>query len=175
MTLVGVGTTAPGVTIALHCVEDALKAQGAGRGRDFVIGIGLQYKWEITSEGNRVSTLGVHRGKQAMNENRIQKRRQRLTLGYPTTHSQGHRLAAIDAHAGRAALVQGINDSPELACHAFVSKASKKGMVHDTLIHLAPVEEEKAGELTPAARAGIPWHQEQTGHRPFRPCRKPYW
>jgi hypothetical protein len=50
MTLVVVGTTASGVTIALHSVEDALKAPGAGRGRDFVSGIGLQDKGGITSE-----------------------------------------------------------------------------------------------------------------------------
>jgi hypothetical protein len=129
MTLVGVGTTAPGVTIALHCVEDALKAQGAGRGCDFVIGTGLQDKGGSTSEETRVSALGVYRVKQAINRNRIQKRRQRATLGYPTMHSQGHRLAAIVAGAGRAALVKGINDSSELACHTFVSKASKKDVV----------------------------------------------
>jgi hypothetical protein len=64
MTFVGVGTTATGVTIALHCVEDALKAEGAGRGGDFVIGIGLQDKGEIASEETRVSTLGVQAGHQ---------------------------------------------------------------------------------------------------------------
>jgi hypothetical protein len=63
MTLVGVGTTAPGVPIALHSVEDALKARGAGGDRDFVIGIGLQDKGGLTSEETRVSTLGVHRVK----------------------------------------------------------------------------------------------------------------
>jgi hypothetical protein len=68
MTLVGVGSAAPGVTIALHSVEDSLKAQGAGRSRDFVIGIGLQYKQGSTSEEARVSTLGEHRGKQAIDK-----------------------------------------------------------------------------------------------------------
>jgi hypothetical protein len=63
MALVGVGTTAPGVTIALHGVEDALKAQGARRGRDFVIGIGLQDQGLITGEEARTSALGLHRGK----------------------------------------------------------------------------------------------------------------
>jgi hypothetical protein len=56
MTLVGVGTAAPGVTIALHSVEDALKAQGAGRGRDFVIGIGLQDQESSTSGGQSQHT-----------------------------------------------------------------------------------------------------------------------
>jgi hypothetical protein len=64
-------------------------------------------------------------------------------------HSLGHRLAAVDTRSDRAALVKGINESPELACHAFVSKASKKGMVHNPVIRLAPVEEEEAGQLTP--------------------------
>jgi hypothetical protein len=149
MSLFRVGTTASGVTIARDFVKDALKAQAARRGRDFVIGIGLQYKGEITSDETRGSTLGVFSSKQAMDNNRIQKRRHRATQGYPKVHSQGHRLAAVDAGAGRAALVEGINDSPELACHAFVSKASKKGVVHNTVIRLAPVEEEKTGELTP--------------------------
>jgi hypothetical protein len=148
MTIVSVGTAAPGVTIALHSVEDALEAQWAGRGRDFVMGIGLLDKQGITSEEARVSTLGVHRGKQAIDKNRIQKRRQRAALGYHTVHSQGHRLGAVDARSGRAALVKGMNESPEFACHAFVSKASKKGVVHNLVIRLAPVEEEEAGELT---------------------------
>jgi hypothetical protein len=56
MTLVGVDTTFPGVTIALHSVEDALKAQGGGRGRDFVIGIGLQDKGRMTSKETLVSS-----------------------------------------------------------------------------------------------------------------------
>jgi hypothetical protein len=149
MTLVGVGTTAPGVTIALHSVEDALKAPGAGRGRDFVIGIGLQDKGGITSQETRVSTFGVHRVKQAINENRVQKRRQRAALRYPTMHSQGRGLAAVDTRSGRAALVKGINEAPEFSCHAFVSKASKKGLVHNSVIRLAPVEEEEVGELPP--------------------------
>jgi hypothetical protein len=71
MTLAGVGTASPGVTIALHSVEDALKARGTGRDRDFVISIGLQDKREITSEETRVGTLGLHRSKQAINENRV--------------------------------------------------------------------------------------------------------
>jgi hypothetical protein len=149
LTLVGVGTTASGVTIALHSVEDALKAPGAARGRDFVIGIGLQDKGGITSEETRVSTLGVYRVKQAINKNREQKRRQRAALGYPTMHSQGRRLAAVDTRLVRAALVKGINEAPEFACHAFVSKASKKGVVHNLVIRLAPVEEEEVGELPP--------------------------
>jgi hypothetical protein len=37
MALVGVGTADRRVTIALRSVEDALKAHGAGRGRDCVI------------------------------------------------------------------------------------------------------------------------------------------
>jgi hypothetical protein len=76
MTLVSVGTTAPDVTctIVLHSVKDALKAQGAGRGRDVVISIGLQDKGEISNEETRVSTLGVHKGKQAINKNGILKR-----------------------------------------------------------------------------------------------------
>jgi hypothetical protein len=82
----------------------------------------------ITSEEARVSTLGLHRGMQAINKSCIQKRRQRATLGYPKMHSQWHRLAAVDARSGRAALVKVINESPEFACHAFVSKASKKGV-----------------------------------------------
>jgi hypothetical protein len=47
MTLVGVGTTAPGVTIAPQSVEDALKAQRARRDRDLIIGIGFQDKGEL--------------------------------------------------------------------------------------------------------------------------------
>jgi hypothetical protein len=148
MTLVGVGTAAPGITIALHSMEDALKAQGAGRGRNFVTGIGLQNSRGSTSEETTVCTLGVHRVKQAINQSRIQKRRQRAALGDPTMHRLGHRLAAVDTRSDRAALERGINESPELACHAFVSKASKKGVVHNTVIRLAPVEVEKAGELT---------------------------
>jgi hypothetical protein len=62
-------------------------------------------------------------------------------------HSQGLRLAAVDTRSGRAALVKGINESPEFGCHAFVSKASKKGVVHNSVIRLTPVEEEEAGEL----------------------------
>jgi hypothetical protein len=85
MTLVGVGTTAPGITIAFHSMEDALKAQWAGRGCDFVIGIGFQNEPGSTSERTRACTLGVHRVKQAINKNRIQKRRQRAALGYPTS------------------------------------------------------------------------------------------
>jgi hypothetical protein len=92
-----------------------LKAQGAGRGRDFVIGIGLQDQGGSTGEEARVSTLGLHRGKQPVNKNRVEKRRQRAALGYPTIHSQGQRQAAIDTRADRAALVKGINESPELA------------------------------------------------------------
>jgi hypothetical protein len=57
MTLSGVGTAAPGVTIALHSVKDTLKAEGAGRGRDFVISIGLQDNGGGTSEETRVCTL----------------------------------------------------------------------------------------------------------------------
>jgi hypothetical protein len=148
-TLVGVGRAAPGVTIVLHSVKDAFKAQGARRGYDFVISIGLQDKGGISNEETRNSTLGVHRVKQAINKNRIQKRRQRATLGYPTVHSQGHRLSAVDARAGREALVKGINESPEFACHTFVSKASKKGVVHNSVIRLAPVEDEEVGELPP--------------------------
>jgi hypothetical protein len=83
MTLVSVGTAAPDVTIALHSVEYALEAQRAGRGRDFVMGIGLQDKRGITSEEARVSTLGLHRGKQAINKNCIQKRRQKGNPGLP--------------------------------------------------------------------------------------------
>jgi hypothetical protein len=44
----------------------------------------------------------------------------------------------------RAAMVEGINQVPHLARRSFVSTAIKKGMVHDTVICLAPVEEEKA-------------------------------
>jgi hypothetical protein len=66
MALVGVGTTAPGITIALHSVEDALKDQGDGGGRNLVIGIGLQDKRGITSKETRVSTLGVYEIKQAI-------------------------------------------------------------------------------------------------------------
>jgi hypothetical protein len=98
MTLVGVGTRSLGVIIALHSVENALKAQEAVRGRDFVIGIGLQDKGGMTSEETRVSTLGVHRFKHAINKNHIQKRRQRATLGYTTMHSHWLRLAAVDTH-----------------------------------------------------------------------------
>jgi hypothetical protein len=57
-------------------------------------------------------------------------------------------VAAVNTRSGRATLVKCINESPELARHAFVSKASKKGVVHNPVIRLAPVEEEKAGELT---------------------------
>jgi hypothetical protein len=45
--------------------------------------------------------------------------------------------------------VKGIDESPELACHEFASQASKEGLVHKPVISLAPVEEEKAGKLTP--------------------------
>jgi hypothetical protein len=62
-------------------------------------------------------------------------------------HSQGRRLSAIDARAGRAALVKEINELPEFACHAFVNKASQKGAVHNSVIRLAPVEEESVEEL----------------------------
>jgi hypothetical protein len=47
-----------------------LKAQGAGRGRDFVIGIGLQYKRGSNREEAGVSTLGEHKGKQAIHKSR---------------------------------------------------------------------------------------------------------
>jgi hypothetical protein len=73
-------------------------------------------------------------------------------------HRQWHRLAAIDAHAGRAVLVKGIDHSPEFACHTFASKACKKGVVHNTVIRLAPVKEKKACQLTtlhPRAHRGI--------------------
>jgi hypothetical protein len=58
-------------------------------------------------------------------------------------------LVAVDALTGRAALLKGINESPELACHAFVCHASKEGVVHNPIIRVAAVEKEKAGELTP--------------------------
>jgi hypothetical protein len=83
MTLVGVGTAASRVTIALHRVEDALKAQWAGRGRDFVMGIGMQDKGGISNEETRVSRFGVHRGKQAISQSHMQKRRQRSTTELP--------------------------------------------------------------------------------------------
>jgi hypothetical protein len=51
-------------------------------------------------------------------------------------------VTAVDTRSGRATLVKSINESPELARHAFVSKASKKGVVHNPVIRLAPVEEE---------------------------------
>jgi hypothetical protein len=41
MTLVGIGTAAPGVNMTNHTEGDALKAKGAGRGHDFAIDIGL--------------------------------------------------------------------------------------------------------------------------------------
>jgi hypothetical protein len=67
MTLFGVGTAVPGVTIALYRVKDALKAQGAGRRRDFVISIALQHTAGISNEETKVSTLGESRGRQAIN------------------------------------------------------------------------------------------------------------
>jgi hypothetical protein len=45
LTLVDVGTAAPGAKRADHSVVDALKTtHGVKRGRDFVIGIGIQTK-----------------------------------------------------------------------------------------------------------------------------------
>jgi hypothetical protein len=46
------------------------------------------------------------------------------------------------------ALLKGTDEPPEPACHASVSKTSKKGLLQNPVIRLAPVEEEKAGELT---------------------------
>jgi hypothetical protein len=69
-------------------------------------------------------------------------------LSHPTMHIQGQRQAAVDVLPGIAALVEGIDESPELACHVFMSKASKEGRVHNPVILLAPIEEGKVGELT---------------------------
>jgi hypothetical protein len=66
MTLVSVGTAAPGVITPLNSVEVALEAQGIGRGRDFVISIGLRDKGGVAIKAARGSTLGLHRGKQAI-------------------------------------------------------------------------------------------------------------
>jgi hypothetical protein len=99
-------------------------------------------------------------------------------------HSQWHRLAAVDAvdaRSGRAERVKGTNESPEFACHAFLSKASKKGVVHNSVIRLAPVEEEDAGELTPLHTrlyVGMPcllFRKSKQGIGSSAHGRKPYW
>jgi hypothetical protein len=50
---------------------------------------------------------------------------------------------------GQSNNTEGTDEAPHLARHSFVSLAIKKGMVHDTVIRLAPVEEEEARKFAP--------------------------
>jgi hypothetical protein len=102
---------------------------------------------ESSSKGGRVSTLGVKTHEQSLprtacktadNEQPLAISRLTARCGEGTAKAQ----AAVNAHPGRAALMQGINVMLERNCHAFARQVRKSGMVHVPLLCL--VEEEKA-------------------------------
>jgi hypothetical protein len=85
-------------------------------------------------------------------------------------HGQGRGQAAIYAHPGRAVQIQGIEQMSEFACSAVVNYASKKSIMHDMVIEVALVKEEKAGKLTPLNEwvfCGIENKDSISGHPPM--------
>jgi hypothetical protein len=78
----------------------------------------------------------------------MQKRGQGEPWSCTSLHSQRGRETAAKGNSGRASLRGATYKAPHLTCHTFVSNAIKKGMVHDPVIRLAPVEEGQARELS---------------------------
>jgi hypothetical protein len=87
VSLVGVSTTAPGIAVPLHCIQDSLKAErGRGR-RSLIVSVGLEHQRCVPSTDSRVGTLDLDRLKHTINKDRIEERGQ----GAPLRHTAVHR------------------------------------------------------------------------------------
>jgi hypothetical protein len=84
----------------------------------------------------------VNRLQQTIDEDGIQKRGQRATLGNSAVYCERLGEATLKADPCKAALVECVDQAPQFPLHTFVSKAIKESMMHHTIISFAPVQEQ---------------------------------